>query len=107
MAALAAPPHHGARVGVKVLGAQAAAQIGVELPGDVRSLRSEVVAALGEIMHPSPWHDGHLRLSLRAPRRLSRHSYPHVGHCSQVLLAVRSETREGFRSPSRNACTVI
>ena len=38
VAARSAPPHHGACVGVEVLGAQAAVQLGVELPGDVRPL---------------------------------------------------------------------
>ena len=38
VAARSAPPHHGACVGVEVLGAQAAVQLGVELNGDVRPL---------------------------------------------------------------------
>lgn len=38
VAARSAPPHHGACVGVEVLGAQTAVQLGVELPGDVRPL---------------------------------------------------------------------
>ena len=38
VAARSAPPHHGACVGVEVLGAQAAVQLGVELSGDVRPL---------------------------------------------------------------------
>lgn len=38
VAARSAPPHHGACVGVEVLGAQAAIQLGVELNGDVRPL---------------------------------------------------------------------
>lgn len=38
MAARSTLPHHGACVGVEVLGAQAAVQFGVELPGDVRPL---------------------------------------------------------------------
>ena len=38
VAARSAPPHHGACVGVEALGAQAAVQLGVELPGDVQPL---------------------------------------------------------------------
>ena len=38
VAARSAPPHHGACVGVEVLGAQTVVQLGVELPGYVRPL---------------------------------------------------------------------
>ena len=67
VAARSAPPHHGACVGVEILGAQVAVRLGVEPPGDARPLRSEVVAALGEIMPPSPMARRALAALLASP----------------------------------------
>lgn len=109
VAALAAPPHHGARVGAKVLGAQAAAQIGVELPGNVRPLRSEAVAALGEIMPPSPMARRALAALLASPPPAGSRAIRTrtSGIAARSSWPYGRRPPEGFKSPSRSAFTVI